>query len=159
MAAHGLAFFFCFAMQGFLPAQGFFPAQGLALLDLYDRAAQGLAAPQGAASAAPLMAAASAPEERRVFARVLRFMVVLLGCMAWPEWRMQALVVGESDNLHGEPGNIVVAIPGCRACYNAGPFKYHFESAQCVLARHTGRTHYFVATYGPAPAEFLQLKV
>ena len=27
------------------------------------------------------------------------------------------------------------------------------------VTRHTGRTHYFVATYGPAPEEFLQLEV
>jgi hypothetical protein len=28
-----------------------------------------------------------------------------------------------------------------------------------LVTRHTGRTHYFVATYGPAPADFLQLEV
>jgi hypothetical protein len=28
-----------------------------------------------------------------------------------------------------------------------------------VVTRHTGRTHYFVAAYGPAPADFLQLEV
>jgi hypothetical protein len=28
-----------------------------------------------------------------------------------------------------------------------------------VVTRHTGRTHYFVAPYGPAPADFLQLEV
>ena len=27
------------------------------------------------------------------------------------------------------------------------------------VTRHTGRTHFFVATYGPAPADFLQLEV
>jgi len=51
-----------------LPAHGFLPAQGLAEADILDRAAQGLAAPQGAAIAAPLMTAANAPEESRVFA-------------------------------------------------------------------------------------------
>jgi hypothetical protein len=91
-AAQGLAFFLDFAMHGCLPAQGFMPAQGLALLVLCERAAQGLAAPQGAARAALLMAAASAPEEIRVFARVSNFMVVLLECKAWPNWRMQGLV-------------------------------------------------------------------
>lgn len=28
-----------------------------------------------------------------------------------------------------------------------------------IVTRHTGRTHYFVAAYGPAPADFLQLEV
>jgi hypothetical protein len=28
-----------------------------------------------------------------------------------------------------------------------------------LITRHTGRTHYFVAAYGPAPADFLQLEV
>jgi len=79
-------------MHGFLPVQGFFPAQGLADASLRERAAQGLAAPQGAASAAPLMAAASAPEEIRDFARVSNFMVLSFNVMAWPKWRMQALV-------------------------------------------------------------------
>lgn len=79
-------------MHGCLPAQGFFPAQGLALVIWRERAAQGLAAPQGAAMAAPLMAAASAPEEIRDFAIVLSFMVLSLNVMAWPKWRMQALV-------------------------------------------------------------------
>jgi hypothetical protein len=81
-AAQGLAFFLDFAMHGCLPAQGFIPAQGLALLALCERAAQGLVAPHGAASAAPLIAAASAPEEIRVFASVSNFMVVLLGLKA-----------------------------------------------------------------------------
>jgi hypothetical protein len=91
-AAHGLAFFLDFAMHGFLLAQGFFPAQGLAAAVLAERAAQGLAAPHGAARAAPLMAAASAPEEIRDFAIVLSFIVLSLEVMAWPKWRMQALV-------------------------------------------------------------------
>lgn len=34
----------------------------------------------------------------------------------------------------------------------------HVESGLRVT-RHTGRTHYFVAHYGPAPADFLQLEV
>ncbi|BBI99390.1 hypothetical protein FGKAn22_10830 [Ferrigenium kumadai] len=28
-----------------------------------------------------------------------------------------------------------------------------------LVTRHTGRTHYFVAAYGPAPADFLQLEI
>jgi hypothetical protein len=95
-----LAFFLDFAMHGFLLAQGFLPAQGLAAAVLAERAAQGLAAPQGAAMAAPLMAAASAPEEIRDFAIVLSFMVLSLEVMAWPKWRMQTLVVGRLDSLH-----------------------------------------------------------
>jgi hypothetical protein len=94
LAAHGLAFFLDFAMHGFLPAQG------LAAAVLAERAAQGLAAPQGAAMAAPLMAAASAPEEIRDFAIVLSFMVLSLEVLAWPNWRMQALVEGELEFLH-----------------------------------------------------------
>jgi len=63
LVAQGFAFLrLCFA------AQGFFPAQGLAEATLLERAAQGLAGPHGAAIAAPLMAAASAPEEIRFFA-------------------------------------------------------------------------------------------
>lgn len=46
------------------------------MLDLCERGAQGLAAPQGAASAVPLMAAASAPDERRVLVKVLSFMLI-----------------------------------------------------------------------------------
>ncbi len=57
-----------------LAAQGFLLAQGFAMRLLCERAAQGLAAPQGVAMAAPLMAAASAPEETRVFAILLKFM-------------------------------------------------------------------------------------
>lgn len=82
MAEHGFFIFLCLAAQGLclcLAAQGFLPEQGLAWLLLCERAAQGLAAPHGAARAAPLMAAASAPEEIRVLARVSNFMVFLLG--------------------------------------------------------------------------------
>jgi len=43
-----------------------FQAHGLALVIWRERAAQGLAAPQGAATATPLMAAASAPEDNNV---------------------------------------------------------------------------------------------
>jgi len=68
-AAHGFALFcLCLALHGCLPAHGFLPAQGLAEADILERAAQGLAAPQGAAIAAPLMTAANAPVESRVFA-------------------------------------------------------------------------------------------
>lgn len=70
------------------------------MLDLCERAAQGLAAPHGAASAVPLMAAANAPEEIRVFARVSNFMVFLLGCQAWPKRRMRVLVEENGNNLH-----------------------------------------------------------
>lgn len=34
----------------------------------------------------------------------------------------------------------------------------HIDSG-LLVTRHTGRTHYFVAAYGPAPADFLQLEV
>lgn len=56
-----------------MPAQGFFPAHGFADASILERAAQGLAAPQGAAIAAPLITAASAPEEIRVLAILLSF--------------------------------------------------------------------------------------
>jgi hypothetical protein len=91
--AQGLALsFFVFALAGCFAAQGFFPAQGLALLIWRERAAQGLAAPHGAAMAAPLMAAASAPDEIRDFAIVLSFMLLSSKVVAWPEWRMRTLV-------------------------------------------------------------------
>jgi hypothetical protein len=76
LAAQGLALR-CFAIQGFLPAQGFFPAHGLADAPIRERAAHGLAAPQGAAIAAPLIAAASAPDEIRVLAILLNFIISL----------------------------------------------------------------------------------
>ena len=63
-ASQGLVAAQGFALTGFcFAAQGFFPAQGLAAASLRERAAQGLAALHGAAIAAPLMAAASVPEE------------------------------------------------------------------------------------------------
>lgn len=34
-----------------------------------------------------------------------------------------------------------------------------YGSSGLLVTRHTGRTHYFVAPYGPAPADFLQLEV
>lgn len=55
-------------MHGFFAAQGFFAAHGFWDAFICERAAQGFAAPHGAAIAAPLMAAASAPDEIRVFA-------------------------------------------------------------------------------------------
>ena len=67
-AAHGFIACCFFALHGCLPAHGFFPAQGFSDACIFERAAHGLAAPQGAAMAAPLMAAASAPEESRVLA-------------------------------------------------------------------------------------------
>ncbi|HXU92697.1 MAG TPA: hypothetical protein VFP33_03480 [Gallionella sp.] len=33
------------------------------------------------------------------------------------------------------------------------------EDKGLLVTRHTGRTHYFVAAYGPAPADFLQLEI
>ncbi|MGK2953573.1 MAG: hypothetical protein ACSLEZ_14480 [Thiobacillus sp.] len=37
-------------------------------------------------------------------------------------------------------------------------FEHHGE-AGLLATRHSGRTHYFVAPYGPAPADFLQLEI
>jgi hypothetical protein len=34
-----------------------------------------------------------------------------------------------------------------------------YADSGLLVTRHTGRTHYFVAAYGPAPADFLQLEV
>ncbi|MBU0621191.1 MAG: hypothetical protein KJ795_05040 [Gammaproteobacteria bacterium] len=34
-----------------------------------------------------------------------------------------------------------------------------YEDSELQATRHSGRTHYFVAPYGPAPADFLQLEV
>jgi hypothetical protein len=80
LAAQGLALCcLCFAMHGLFPAQGF------AWEVLCERAAQGLLAPQGAAMAAPLIAATSAPEEIRVFAIVLSCMGVLPKCNSMAE--------------------------------------------------------------------------
>ncbi|MDD2719821.1 MAG: hypothetical protein PHH47_00755 [Gallionella sp.] len=73
-AAQGLALWcLCLAIQGCLPAQGFFPAHGLAEDSFCERPAHGFIAPQGAAIAAPLIAAANAPVEIRVFAILLNF--------------------------------------------------------------------------------------
>jgi hypothetical protein len=38
-------------------------------------------------------------------------------------------------------------------------FLEKYEDAGLLATRHTGRTHYFVAAYGKAPADFLQLEV
>ncbi|MFA6063032.1 MAG: hypothetical protein WC736_10560 [Gallionella sp.] len=35
----------------------------------------------------------------------------------------------------------------------------HYADQGLLVTRHTGRTHYFAAPYGPAPADFLQLEV
>jgi hypothetical protein len=40
-----------------------------------------------------------------------------------------------------------------------GEFMDRHADNELVATRHTGRTHYFVAPYGGAPAEFLQLEV
>lgn len=34
-----------------------------------------------------------------------------------------------------------------------------YEGSDLLVTRHSGRTHYFVAAYGPGPADFLQLEV
>lgn len=38
-------------------------------------------------------------------------------------------------------------------------FVERYMDSGLLVTRHTGRTHYFVAAYGPAPADFLQLEV
>lgn len=38
-------------------------------------------------------------------------------------------------------------------------FVERYARRDLLVTRHTGRTHYFVAAYGPAPADFLQLEV
>jgi len=38
-------------------------------------------------------------------------------------------------------------------------FVERYAQRDLLVTRHTGRTHYFVATYGPAPVDFLQLEV
>jgi hypothetical protein len=40
-----------------------------------------------------------------------------------------------------------------------GEFMDRHADNELIATRHTGRTHYFVAPYGSAPAEFLQLEV
>jgi len=40
-----------------------------------------------------------------------------------------------------------------------GEFMDRHGDSELIATRHTGRTHYFVAPYGPAPAQFLQMEV
>jgi len=40
-----------------------------------------------------------------------------------------------------------------------GEFMDRHADSELITTRHTGRTHYFVARYGPAPAEFMQMEV
>lgn len=40
-----------------------------------------------------------------------------------------------------------------------GEFLDRHAEGELIATRHTGRTHYFVAPYGPDPAEFLQMEV
>lgn len=40
-----------------------------------------------------------------------------------------------------------------------GQFVQRYAGAGLLVTRHIGRTHYFVASYGPAPEDFLQLEV
>lgn len=40
-----------------------------------------------------------------------------------------------------------------------GEFMDRHADSELLVTRHTGRTHYFVAPYGSAPAEFLQMEV
>lgn len=42
---------------------------------------------------------------------------------------------------------------------DVGEFLDRHVDSELIVTRHTGRTHYFVAPYGPAPAEFLQMEV
>lgn len=40
-----------------------------------------------------------------------------------------------------------------------GEFLERYADSELSVTRHSGRTHYFVAAYGPAPADFLQLEI
>lgn len=42
---------------------------------------------------------------------------------------------------------------------DVGEFMDRHADSELIATRHTGRTHYFVAPYGSAPAEFLQMEV
>jgi hypothetical protein len=42
---------------------------------------------------------------------------------------------------------------------DVGELVERYAGSGLLVTRHTGRTHYFVAAYGPAPADFLQLEV
>jgi hypothetical protein len=42
---------------------------------------------------------------------------------------------------------------------DVGEFMDRHADSELIATRHTGRTHYFVAPYGNAPAEFLQVEV
>lgn len=42
---------------------------------------------------------------------------------------------------------------------DVGELVERYAESGLLVTRHTGRTHYFVAAYGPAPADFLQLEV
>ncbi|TAJ82050.1 MAG: hypothetical protein EPO42_01630 [Gallionellaceae bacterium] len=44
-------------------------------------------------------------------------------------------------------------------CGDMGGLVERHAGSGLLVTRHTGRTHYFVAPYGPAPADFLQLEV
>jgi len=44
-------------------------------------------------------------------------------------------------------------------CGDMGELVERHADSGLLVTRHTGRTHYFVAPYGPAPADFLQLEV
>jgi hypothetical protein len=45
------------------------------------------------------------------------------------------------------------------SCGEMNELVERYVDSGLLVTRHTGRTHYFVATYGPAPADFLQLEV
>ncbi|MCC6208576.1 MAG: hypothetical protein IT488_10560 [Gammaproteobacteria bacterium] len=90
---------FCFVAHGFLPAQGF------AAIWL-DRAAQGFAALHGAANAAPLMAAANAPDESRDFVNLLNFKIIPPGRLVRG---VQVLVAGASEIHTAIDGNVFMA--------------------------------------------------
>jgi hypothetical protein len=62
------------------------------------------------------------PEEIRVLARVLKFMVVLLDCEGMAGMADAGVAAG-ADNIQGGSANIVGLGPRCSVCYKNAPHK------------------------------------
>lgn len=74
-------------------------------------------------------------------------------------WYRMGGVLGADGSPLGEDLEAWVDAELSRCGDDFKQFVNHYVEAGVLVTRHTGRTHYFVAPYGPAPGDFLQLEV
>jgi len=73
-------------------------------------------------------------------------------------YRTGGVIGSDGNNLGGEiEAWLDTALTECGDDF--GQFVERYADAGLLVTRHTGRTHYFTAAYGPSAEEFLQLEV